>query len=108
LAKKNKDNKSAQTLRTAMIEDLSIRVSETKRDNPVTTRLDDELVNMLDILVKLDIFKSRSEAIASILERTLFDHRDEFKQLLAEITKLERIQDRAKDIALDVLQGKSS
>ena len=89
-----------------MIEDLSIRVSDSKRDIPVTTRLDDELVNMLDILVKLGIFKSRSEAIASILEMTLLDHKDKFKQLATEITKLERIQDRAKDIALEVLQRK--
>jgi len=105
LTKKN-DEDSTQTLRKAMIEDLSIRVSDSKRDIPVTTRLDDELVNMLDILVKLGIFKSRSEAIASILEMTLLDHKDKFKQLATEITKLERIQDRAKDIALEVLQRK--
>ena len=104
MSKKSKDEDSTQTLRKAMIEDLSIRVSESKRDTPVTTRLDDEIIEMLDILVKLGIFKSRSEAIASILEMTLFDHRDKFKQLSTEITKLEKIQDRAKDIALDVLQ----
>ncbi len=91
-----------------MIEDLSIKASESKRDTPVTTRLDDEIINMLDILVKLGIFKSRSEAIASILETTLLDHKDKFKELAAEITKLEKIQDRAKDIAIDVLQRKSS
>ena len=54
------------------------------------------------------IFKSRSEAIASILENTLLDHRDRFKQLSSEITRLEKIQDRAKDIAIEVLQGKST
>jgi Arc/MetJ-type ribon-helix-helix transcriptional regulator len=60
---------------------------------------------MLDILVKLDIFKSRSEAIASIVEKTLFVQRDKFELLKAQITKLEKIQDTAKDIASDVLKG---
>ncbi len=88
-----------------MIEELSTRESDTKRDIPVMTRLDDELVSMLDILVKLDIFKSRSEAVAAIVEKTLFQQRDKFEQLKAQITKLEKIQDTAKDIAYDVLKG---
>ena len=108
LSKRKKGDGSTQDLRKAIIEDLSTRITDTKRDIPVTARLDGEIVNMLDILVKLGIFKSRSEAIASILENTLLDHRDRFKQLTTEITKLEKIQGRAKDIALEVLQGKST
>ncbi len=88
-----------------MIDELSTRESGTKRDIPVMTRLDNELVSMLDILVKLDIFKSRSEAVAAIVEKTLFVQRDKFELLKAQITKLEKIQDTAKDIAYDVLKG---
>jgi len=87
-----------------MIEDLSTRVSESKRDIPVTARLDEELVSMLDILVKLDIFKSRSEAIAGILSKTLIPQKSKFEELATQITKLEKIKDTAKDIAYDVLQ----
>jgi Arc/MetJ-type ribon-helix-helix transcriptional regulator len=108
LSKKKKGDESGQTLRETIIEDLSTKIADTKRDVPVTARLDNEIVDMLDILVKLGIFKSRSDAIASILENTLLDHRDRFKQLTTEISRLEKIQDRAKDIALEVLQGKST
>lgn len=106
--RKQKEDESKQTLREAIIVDLSSRSQETKRTIPVTARLDGDIVTMLDILVKLDIFNSRSEAIASILENTLLDHKDRFKELSTEISKLEKIQDRAKDIALEVLQRKSS
>ena len=104
MTKKKKAVESSQTLSKAMIGDLTTRLSDSKRDNPVTARLDDEIVTMLDILVKLDIFKSRSEAIAAILEKTLLAQRDKFKQLEAQITKLEKIQDTAKELAFDVLQ----
>ena len=87
-----------------MIEDLSSKISDSKRDIPVTTRLDADLVNMLDILVKLDIFKSKSEAIAAILSKTLLPKKEQFDQLAAQILKLEKIQDAAKDIAYEVLQ----
>ena len=104
MTKKNKSVESSQTLRKDIIKNLTTRLSDSKRDNPVTARLDDEIVKMLDILVKLDIFKSRSEAIAAILEKTLIPQREKFKQLEAQITKLEKIQDTAKELAFDVLQ----
>ena len=104
MTKKNERIESSQTLRKGIIENLTTRLADSKRDNPVTARLDDEIVNMLDILVKLDIFKSRSEAIAAILEKTLIPQREKFKQLEAQITKLEKIQDTAKELASDVLQ----
>ncbi len=105
MAPKKKQDESSQNLRKVIIDELSTRESGTKRDVPVMTRFDNELVSMLDILVKLDIFKSRSEAIASIVEKTLFVQRDKFELLKAQITKLEKIQDTAKDIASDVLKG---
>ncbi len=104
MTKKRKTTEPSQTLRKDIIENISTRLSDSKRDNPVTARLDDEIVNMLDILVKLGIFQSRSEAIAVILEKTLIPQRDKFKQLEAQITKLEKIQDTAKELAFDVLQ----
>jgi Arc/MetJ-type ribon-helix-helix transcriptional regulator len=104
LTKKKESAESSQTLRKDIIENITTRLSDSKRDNPVTARLDDEIVSMLDILVKLDIFKSRSEAIAAILEKTLIPQREKFKQLETQITKLEKIQDTAKELAIDVLQ----
>ena len=88
-----------------MREKLSIEETETKREVPVMTRLDNEVIQLLDILVKLDIFKSRSEAVAAIVEKTLLPQRDKFDLLKKQITKLQEVQDTAKDIALEVLKG---
>jgi Arc/MetJ-type ribon-helix-helix transcriptional regulator len=105
LTPKKKD-KSEGKLRDEMLQELSVEDSESKRDMPVMTRLDKKLIELLDILVKLDIFNSRSEAVAAIVEKTLLTQLDKFELLKDQISKLEEIQDTAKDIALDVLKGK--
>lgn len=87
-----------------MIEELSLKTSDSTRDIAVMTRLNGESVNMLDILVKVGIFKSRSEAVAAIIEKTLLTHKDKFAQLEVEIAKLEEIQEKAKEIAFDVIK----
>jgi Arc/MetJ-type ribon-helix-helix transcriptional regulator len=88
-----------------MMEHLSTQKQDTKRGFPVMTRLNMELIDMLDILVKLDIFKSKSEAVASIVEKVLMSQRDNFEQLKSEITKIEKIQDSAKEIVADTLKS---
>lgn len=104
--KKRQKGESVLKLRDEILEELAIEDSKAKRDIPVMTRLDSELINMLDMLVKLDIFNSRSEAVAAIVEKTLLSQLDNFALLKEQITKLEEIQDTAKDIAHDVLKGK--
>ena len=104
LTQKKKKDESSQRLKDILIEELTPRDSDTKREIPIMTRLDNKHVNMLDILVKLGIFRSRSEVAAAIIEKALFEHRDTFKQLNAHIIKLEKIQDMAKEIAHNVFK----
>ncbi len=101
--KKKQDKKSAVELRDEMLEELSVGDSDAKHHIAVMTRLDDKLVRLIDMLVKLDIFNSRSEAVAAIVEKTLLSQIDKFELLQKQIEKLEEIQETAKDIALDVL-----
>lgn len=103
--KKKKKSESASKLRDKMREELSIKKTTTKREVPVMTRLDNEVIQLLDILVKLDIFKSRSDAVAAIVEKTLLPQLDKFDLLKEQITRLQEVQDTAKDIALTVLKG---
>jgi Arc/MetJ-type ribon-helix-helix transcriptional regulator len=103
--KKKQQSKTALTLREEMLESLSISESEAKREIPVMTRLGTDLVELLDILVKLDIFNSRSEAVAAIVEKTLFSQQDKFDLLKAQVDKLEKIQATAKGIGFDILKG---
>ena len=78
---------------------------EEERDVPVVARMNKKVVATLDSLVSLGIFKSRSEAVAAIVEKTLLSQLDKFELLKKQIAKLEEIQDTAKDIALDVMKG---
>ena len=101
-----KKKQSSHKVKDELIEELSSQRTGSKRGVPVMTRLNDELIEMLDILVKLDIFKSKSEAVASMVEKTLYDLKENFTILKAEITKIEKIQDSAKDVIADALQVK--
>lgn len=103
--KEKQDNKTTTTMREDFLESLSISESEVKREIPVMTRLGKDLVELLDILVKLNIFNSRSEAVAAIVEKTILSQQDKFELLKAQVEKLEEIQDAARNIAFDVLKG---
>lgn len=103
--KENQRKKTTITLRDEILESFLISESESKREIPVMTRLGTDLVELLDILVKLDIFKSRSEAVAAIVEKTIFSQQDKFELLKVQVEKLEEIQDTARGIAFDVLKG---
>ena len=70
------------------------------------TRLATKHVQMLDLMVKLGIFRSRSEVAAAIIEKTLHEQSETFELLNNQITKLEEIQDEAKSIAIDVFKVK--
>ena len=105
LSEKKKGSKASLSLREEMLESLAVSDSDAKREIPVMTRLGTELVEMLDVLVKLDIFSSRSEAVAAIVEKTLFSQLDKFELLKTQIEKLDKIHETAKGIAYDVLSG---
>ena len=67
------------------------------------TRLSPDILEMIDILVKLNVYKSRSEAVASIVETALLSQQDKFEELRKQVKKLEAIQGSAKDIASEVI-----
>ncbi len=105
LAPEKKQKESALTLRKEMLEKLSIGASKTKRDISVMTRMDSKLVELLDILVKLNIFQSRSGAVASIVEKMLISQLDKFELLKEQLKRLDDVHETAMDIAQDVLGG---
>lgn len=107
MAGPKKKRSKTSDLRTELLEELTANGFEEKREIPVMTRLGPNLVEMLDILVKLDIFNSRSEAVAAIIERTLLSQQERFELLKAQIEELEKIQETAKGIGYDILGGGS-
>ena len=105
--KKAEDKDTPQlSLRDEMRRKLTAGVEKTgARDVSVMTRLSQDLVDILDNLVKLGIFKSRSDAVAAIIEKALLTQRESFELLEAQVKKLEEIQGDAMDIALRALEG---
>lgn len=91
-------------LRDEMRQKLRTDAAEAgKRNVSVMTRLSSEMVEILDNLVKLGIFNSRSDAVAGIVEKTLLSQISSFNRLKEQVTKLEEIQGTALDIALKAL-----
>ncbi|MHA1904294.1 MAG: hypothetical protein ACXADL_04125 [Candidatus Thorarchaeota archaeon] len=75
-----------------------------KREISVMTRLNRDYVEILDALVKLELFKSRSEAVAAIVMKTLHSEYDVFQELKVQAEKLDDFQDTVKDLAFKALR----
>ena len=105
---KKKEDSEDLSLRDQMRKRLTSGVERVgARNVSVMTRLSQELVDILDNLVRLGIFKSRSDAVAAIIERALLTQRDEFEKLNEQLEKLDKIQGDAMDIALKALDGEN-
>ena len=63
------------------------------RSNVVTTRLDDKDMGLVDILVEVEVFKSRSEAAAYFIKEGIRVKKDfilKFKPMVAQIRKIKK------------------
>ena len=78
---------------------------EDRRDVSVTLRMNGRVVEILDALVELDIFESRSEAISDIVEATISSKHEVFVSLKVEADILRRRRADAKEMASRVIRG---
>jgi Arc/MetJ-type ribon-helix-helix transcriptional regulator len=102
--KKKWSGESDSGLTDTIIDKLSSSTLEAGiRDTTVMTRLNTNLVHILDMLVKLGLFKSRSEVVASIVEKVLLSDPDLLKKLDGQMKKLEEIQGTVKTITHQLL-----
>jgi len=76
-----------------------------KREVPVTIRMNSKVVELLDALIELEIFESRSEAIAVIVESTVSSKYKIFNSLKAQADDLKRRRDAARELASRVISG---
>ena len=103
---KSKVSRDVKSIRDKLLGDYSeFDISSKTRDTSVMTRLSGPFVEIIDALVKLEIFKSRSEAIASMIEGAILRKIDMFQQLKLQAEKLDEIQDSAKSLAFKALTG---
>ncbi|MHA1944040.1 MAG: hypothetical protein ACW96M_06565 [Candidatus Thorarchaeota archaeon] len=105
MTKRKSTTESKSSMRDELLKKISPDGYTMKdREIAVMTRLSSDFVESLDALVKLGLFKSRSEVVAAFVERTILGQKDLFDQIKEQAKKLDEIQDTAKGMAFEALQ----
>ena len=76
------------------------------REISVMTRLSTDIVEILDALVELEIFKSRSEVVASFIERAIIDKKPLFDSITKQASDITKKREAAKHLAFQAIQSK--
>ena len=77
------------------------------REISVMTRLSTDIVEILDSLVELEIFKSRSEVVASFVERAIIDKKSLFDSITKQASDITKKREAAKHLAFQAITSKS-
>ena len=77
-----------------------------KREVHVMTRLSADLVKIIDTLVELEVFRSRSEAVSSYVEKSIYEQMDLYQDVIEYGEKLAEMREAAKRIAFGTMKEK--
>ncbi|MHA1905199.1 MAG: hypothetical protein ACXADL_14795 [Candidatus Thorarchaeota archaeon] len=75
-----------------------------KREISVMTRMSVDIVDVLDALVELEIFKSRSEVVAAFVERVITARRPLFDEIRTQANDIIKKRDAAKKLAIQAMR----
>jgi Arc/MetJ-type ribon-helix-helix transcriptional regulator len=89
-----------QIIGTEQVTDIEIA----KRDIHVMTRLSEDIVEILDALVDLNVFKSRSEAVASYVESSIVSKQELYLKVLEQFKEVEDKRGKAMETVLDAFE----
>ena len=78
------------------------------REISVMTRLSTDIVDILDALVELEIFKSRSEVVASFVEKSIMEKKDLFDSIAKQASDIEKKREAAKHLAFKAIQSENN
>jgi Arc/MetJ-type ribon-helix-helix transcriptional regulator len=99
---KKQAKKSITTLRDEILSDLGAKHGT--REISVMTRLSRKYVDILDTLVKLKLFKSRSEAVAAMVMKTISAEKELFEQLEKQAEIIDEAGETIREIAIKALK----
>ena len=104
----SKEEKPKRTsLRERVLKNISADGFEgEERDIPVVARMNKRVVEILDSLVAVGIFKSRSEAAAALIEGAISSRQEFFDDIRKQAASLSKQQDAAMKEAQDAILGK--
>jgi len=77
---------------------------EFKREVHVTTRLSENIVEIVDALVTLNVFQSRSEAVAAYLENSIMTNKSMYENIVKQARAVEGMRDNAMESVLETFQ----
>jgi Arc/MetJ-type ribon-helix-helix transcriptional regulator len=78
------------------------------REISVMTRLSTDVVEILDALVELEIFKSRSEVVASFIEKAVMDKKSLFDSIAKQASDIGKKREAAKHLAFKAIKADSN
>ena len=101
--KKEDGPETPANLREMILSKIVSEEMHGKRDFSVMTRLSKKFIEILDALVRLNIFKSRSEAIAALVMKTILSELELYNELKEQADKLDELEETVKELALKTL-----
>ena len=111
MSRKEKQKESGTTqmsLREQLLGGFSVGApSGKKREVSVMTRMSGDIVEVLDALVELDIFKSRSEAVSAFVEQAISVRGSMFEEIKTQASEIRKLRDSAKRDAYAAFQEDS-
>ncbi|MHA1770699.1 MAG: hypothetical protein ACTSYL_02885 [Candidatus Thorarchaeota archaeon] len=101
-----KMNETQLSLREELMGRLSIEgFGLKKREVSVMTRMSADIVEILDALIELEIFKSRSEAVAALVEQVISARQSLFDQIRLHAMEIREKRDTAKKLAIRAIKA---
>jgi Arc/MetJ-type ribon-helix-helix transcriptional regulator len=79
-----------------------------KREISVMTRMSGDIVEILDALVELEVFRSRSEAVSAFVEQAISSRIKLFEEIKAQAHDISQLRDTAKKHAFSAFQEETS
>ena len=98
------DDLSRVDLREQILGEGSEELASRPRSNQIMTRLSNEIVEILDALIELGVFNSRSEAVAVYVERSILTKLDMYKKLKEQAKQIGKMRESVAETALDIFR----
>jgi len=97
------EESGAINLRKMILNKIVAEEMHGKRENNIMTRLNQKVTDILDALVKLNVFKSRSEAVAALVMKTIYSDLELYEKFIEKAEKLDELEESVKELALKTL-----
>lgn len=105
--KKEEGGQVTSTLRERILGDMQTDEFELKkREVHVMTRLSADIVEIIDTLVELEVFRSRSEAVSAYVEKGIASQMDLYDDVRELGRKLSEMKESAKRMAFEAFEGR--